>query len=209
MKIITRAPIEVQSSADAIKAPLDSTKSPGKLKAFLQKEKDKIVAGHDKRVVARAARKAKRNARPLTKTGQWFHDHLPHLKKNADGSATKTLPDGSTTPVPPSDIAQWPSLIGQPPVLYDVHDANGKTLAVENVNGTPTAIAKYSAGEVVQATAPDGSVQVYKADDTVDADAPDKDVDDKGLSENMKTGLIIGGAALVILGVVILIKRGK
>jgi len=205
MKIITRAPIEVKSGAD-------STTTPGKFKTFLQKEKGKITASHANRVANRAARKAKRNARPLTKTGQWFHDHLPHLNKNADGSVAKTLPDGTTTPVPPGDIAQWPSLIGQPPLLYEIHDARGKTLTVENVNGVPTAIAKYGAGEVVQATAPDGSVQTYKADETVDADAPDVDASSTGsgsMSQNMKTGLIIGGAALVIFGIVILVKQNK
>jgi len=200
MNIITSNPIEVQSSADATKTPPDSTKTPGKFKSFLKKEKGKIAAGHAARVEKRAARRAKRNARPLTKTGQWFHDHLPHVKKKSDGIFSKTLPDGTEQNVPASNVNQLPSLIGQDPLLVDTTDANGKKLTTLNVNGVPTAVTQYAANETVQATAPDGTIATYKASDTEDANTPPE-------SEPMSTTtkiLIVGGIVLVIAGVLIL-----
>ncbi len=193
MEVITQGPVDVSSSAD------------GKLKTFLSKEKGKIKAGHQARVEKRAARRAKRNARPLTKTGQWFHDHLPHVKKKTDGTFSKTLPDGTEKTVPAANVNQLPGT----GVLVDKTDANGKKLVTDTVAGAPTAATQYAANETVQATAPDGSIQTYKATDTEDGESTDDGTPADG-SMSTTTMVLLGVGALVVIGAIVyFVKRGK
>jgi hypothetical protein len=196
MKIITNNPIQVEKSSNASGADEKLAAAKAKQKSngiFSQGAKaDRKEARTEakaerieKRVEKRLARRAKYGARPLKQVGGFFKDELATIKKTGSGYV-KTNADGSETPVDTANIAK----VGN--ILVDKADAGGKPLVAE----AGKAIVNYTKSETVDATAPDGSIQTYKATDTeADDGAPAK----KPMDPKLKWGLIIGGVAVAVL----------
>lgn len=208
MKVITSSEI-IYSNAFGKRRKKDSSEKPSeketKKGGFFSKEKrdsrqEKRAERKEDRVVRRAERRAKRGSRPLktyTKNGkQWFKDHLPKVRKKADGSFEKVNNDGTITPV--KDVLKLPKT----DVLIDKLDANTKNVVTEIIGGVPQAVVDYSANEVTAIDGDTGGVEYYK----------NEDLEEVGMSKQTKTLLIVGGVVvgLAILGFVIYkYKKGK
>ncbi len=201
MRIITEAPIEVRSSADAGTGPTKGAANPPKkaktgffskaasTERKAERKADKAVRV-EKRAARRAARKAKYGARPLKQIGGFFKDHLPSLKKSGSGYV-KVSPDGSETPVDPKNVAK----VGD--VIIDKTDASGKPLIAE----AGKAVVNYTKAETVEAEGPDGNIAVYKAADTEANDGAKDPEGGKPMSMGAKIGIGVGVA--FVLGLIL------
>ncbi|HWY35089.1 MAG TPA: hypothetical protein VNX68_10620 [Nitrosopumilaceae archaeon] len=166
-----------------------------RLKGFAQRVKKvggKIVTA-EQNLVAKvktleANFKAKRAARKLARKNNKFIDTVPPV--NADG--TKTLPDGTTQTVLPTDIASVKTPAGKV-IKYDKNDSPDAPPLTTPTGALEQVVPDSS---VVALTAPDGSQSHYK----------ESDVEPTGMSPTKKY-LIIGGSVLGALVLSALLYR--
>ncbi len=215
MKITTKRPVEIRSNCCGHSNADAGTEKPAK-HGFFSKEKHeaRVEKRHEKkeeRQEKRAARRAKRGAHPLKKViqngVQWFQDVLHPVKKNADGTATKTLADGSTVPVDPKNLAQLPVPTGAPagtgPIIFDKSDLGGKVPTAIIDGGVAKVSTLYKEAETTQVPNDAGDVEFYK-----NADVEDKPAGIEGMSTTTKV-LIGVGALLTVVGIIYLVKRSR
>jgi hypothetical protein len=195
--------------------PDDKKRKKAKGGYFSKERKDARVADRVATIEKRRKdRIAKYGARPLIgmlKSGKkYFKDHLPKLKKKANGDFEKKLPDGTTVDVPKDKVEILPPPAGAPagtqPLAVEKSELKtGGQIATENVNGEIIATNTYAENQTEKAVDNSGKEQVYKKADVVDADSKDAK---KPMSTLVKVGLGVGAAA--VLGVIIyLIVRPK
>ncbi len=228
MRIITEAPIEVKSgcggchsNADAAAGdPTGRDSSKVGKQGFFSKtkrdqRKDKREDRREVRQEKRAARRAKKGARPLKAFFQGqkklFKDLLHPIKKNADGTYSKTLADGSTVSVDPKNLAQldpkkFPGLkVGSDgKLLFDKIDLGGRTPTAFMEDGVARVATILQQGQTTEVKNDDGAIETYKTEDTEDAETPAKE---EGMSTTTK--VIIGVVAAAVIGGLIYMSRKK
>jgi hypothetical protein len=131
--------------------------------------------------------KAKRGARKLARKNNKFIDTVPTV--NPDG--TKTLPDGTTQTVLPTDIASVKTPAGAI-IKYDKNDS--PTAPLTTPTGTLEQVVPDSS--VVALTGADGNESHYK----------ESDIEKAGMSTTKKY-VIIGGSVLGALVITALLYR--
>ncbi len=221
MRIITNREIKY-SSADATEtaqadlAAAQAKKTAAKGGFFSKEKRDARKDVRTAKKEVRVALKAKAGARPLKSFVQGgvkkFHDILHPVSKNADGSLTKTLPNGTTENVAKSDVMQIPvpsalnTKLNLPPLLFDKKDLSGKAAQVVMDSGAPKVATVHMPSETTQLTADDGTIATYKNSD-VEKEGADKK-EGEGMSTTTKVLIAVGSVGLIGL-VIYLIKRKK
>lgn len=225
MNIITDAPIEVKSNccghsyADAKAGDptgRDSSKV-GKQGFFSKTKRDQRQdKREDRREVRQNARRAKKGARPLKAFFQGqkklFKDLLHPIKKNADGTFSKTLADGSTVSVDTKNLVQldpskFPGLKtgADGKLLFDRVDLNGRKPTAIMEDGVARVATIIQQGQTTEVADASGNIEVYKTEDTEDAGAEEKKVE--GMSTTTK--IVIGVVAAAVIGGLIYMSRKK
>lgn len=229
MKIITESPIEVKYGCDCNHSNADATAGDptgrdsskvGK-QGFFSKQKreqrkDKRADRREVRQEKRAARRAKKGARPLKAFMQGqkklFKDLLHPITKNADGTYSKTLADGSNVTVDPKNLAQldpskFPGLKAgvDGKLLFDKLDLGGRKPSAIMDDGIARVATILQQNETTEVPGADGKIEVYKTEDTEDEGAPEKT---EGMSTTTKV-LIGVGAAVLIGGLIYMATRPK
>lgn len=220
MRIITDAPIEVKSgcggchsNADAATtAKIDPTgrdsSKVGKQgyfsKAKREQRHEKRDEKREERQEKRAARRAKKGARPLKSFFQGqkklFHDLLHPITKNADGTYSKTLADGSTVPVDTKNLSQldpkkFPGLKtgSDGKLLFDKLDLGGRTPSAIMDDGVARVATIIQQGATTEVAGDDGKIETYKTEDTEEGD-------EKPEGMTMTTKVLIGFGVLAVVG---------
>lgn len=160
----------------------------------------------------RANRKAKYGARPLnptTKGGkQFYKDHLPNLKKKADGNYEKTLPNGDKQDIPKEQVQIIMPPAGSKsvePIAIDKKDLATPQEVVTQVVGNTLQVSKNYVESQVEKVVDGGAETVYKKADVVDADSPEA----KKPMSKTTIALLIGGGVLVLVAGYFIYKKMK
>jgi len=204
MNIITDRPIinEATSNASGKRdARRQNRKNKRKDKeGFFSDSKKDIRKG--KRTKRQEKRKAKKSARKLkldknSDGSITFTDFIPKLRKSKNPSTgeleiTKKNPDGSIVKIAPRQVKEIDTgLAGK--VLIDSEDVKNSEMVIEN--GEP--VVKLKESEVEKVDFPDGSIGFARKNEV------------DGMSKGLKTGLIVGGSALVLGLITFLIVKSN
>jgi hypothetical protein len=171
--------------------------------------KDNRISERDER---RANRKAKYGARPLNPTSkggkQFWKDHLPHLKKKADGNYEKTLPNGDKQDIQKEQV----QIIMPPansksvePIAVDKKDLNTPQEVVTQVVGNTLQVSKNYVESQVEKVVDGGAETVYKKADVVNEGSPEA----KKPMSKTTIALLIGGGVLVLVAGYFVYKKMK
>lgn len=228
MRLITESPVEVkygcgacQSHADGAEIdPTGRNSSKVGKQGFFSKAKREQRKGkrEDRREVRqekRAARRAKKGARPLKPFFQGqkklFKDLLHPIQKNADGTYSKKLADGTTVPVETKNLAQLdpkkiPGLkVGSDgKLLFDKMDLGGRTPTAVIEDGIARVATVIQQAQTTEVQNDDGTIETYKTEDTEDASNPSKE---EGMTTTTKVLIGLGVAGLI--AAVIYLSRKK
>jgi len=173
-------------------------------------------ARKDNRISERKERKANRKAKygarplnPISKGGkQFWKDHLPHLKKKADGNYEKTLPNGDKQDIPKEQVQIIMPPAGSKsvePIAVDKKDLATPQEVVTKVVGNTLEVSKNYVESQVEKVVDGGAETVYKKADVVDEGSPDA----KKPMSKTTIALLIGGGVLVLVAGYFIYKKMK